>query len=150
MDSYAGMRIFVSHPITEVVDRTWHERLFTLPWRPFIRTKTVVFPAAVPADACYRVGNDLHCGDRFYSQLKREVGKGTTIAVAAALLAGWAPFFDGMRVEPQSVKSELALSLRDYGIWREEHDRNTFPTDMPKAGEPYDSVTGNVIREPTQ
>ena len=43
-------------------------------------------------------------------------------------------------------KSILALALQDYGKWREEHDRKTFPADMPKVGEPYDPVTGNVIR----
>ena len=43
-------------------------------------------------------------------------------------------------------KDLLAKALLDYGMWREEHDRKTFPSDMPKAGEPYDPVTGNVIR----
>lgn len=48
--------------------------------------------------------------------------------------------------QPRSLQIDvdaLARSLREYGIWREEHDRNTFPTDMPKAGEPYNPVTGN-------
>jgi hypothetical protein len=39
----------------------------------------------------------------------------------------------------------LAASLRDYGLWRWEHDVTTFPEHMPKIGEPYDPVTGNVI-----
>jgi hypothetical protein len=41
---------------------------------------------------------------------------------------------------------ELAQSLLDYGMWREEQDRNSFPNNMAKAGEPYDSFTGEVLR----
>jgi hypothetical protein len=39
----------------------------------------------------------------------------------------------------------LALSLQDYGMMRSEQDRNNFPQHMPRAGEPYDPVTGNVL-----
>ena len=80
----------------------------------------------------------------------------------------WTPAqaFDGVPVEPQIAKEriveainpfprgsmlmdkdELARSLQDYGMWRELQDRGTFPSDMPKVGEPYDWVTGNVIRK---
>jgi hypothetical protein len=40
----------------------------------------------------------------------------------------------------------ISDSLLDYAMWCEEHDRTTFPVDMPPAGEPYDSVTGNRIK----
>ena len=47
-----------------------------------------------------------------------------------------------------SIDKDLwARALRDYGMWREKHDRDTFPTDIPKIGEPYDPVTGNAIRD---
>jgi hypothetical protein len=39
----------------------------------------------------------------------------------------------------------LALSLQDYGMMRSEQDRNNFPQHMPRAGEPYDPITGNVL-----
>lgn len=67
------------------------------------------------------------------------------MAFAAPTFAAFHPFPRDNLLTPEKVK--LALSLRDYGMWREEHDRNTFPSDMPKAGEPYDPVTGNAIRE---
>jgi len=41
---------------------------------------------------------------------------------------------------------EVAQSLIDYAMWREEHSRTTFPIDMPKVGEPYDPATGNAVR----
>lgn len=67
-----------------------------------------------------------------------------SLAWAAPTCAAYQPFPQSSLLTPEKVK--LALSLRDYGMWREEHDRNTFPTDMPKPGEPYDPVTGNAIR----
>jgi hypothetical protein len=42
---------------------------------------------------------------------------------------------------------ELAGQLLDYGMWREEQDRNSFPIDPPGVGEPYDPMTGNLVRE---
>jgi hypothetical protein len=97
------------------------------------------------------------------TEFKRKVGGGLAIAIIASL-AWWAPpaqaqaaINDSRIAEPRQPytgpsllsldKDLLALALRDYGMWREEHDRNTFPSDMPKVGEPYDPVTGNAIRK---
>jgi hypothetical protein len=44
-------------------------------------------------------------------------------------------------------KAKLSGDLLDYGMWREQQDRDSFPKDMPKVGEPYDWATGNAIRE---
>lgn len=66
---FAGMRVFVSRPVLKTRQRDWKERWLSLPWRPFQRAVSVLHPAAVPTDECYRVGNDLHCGERFYEQL---------------------------------------------------------------------------------
>jgi hypothetical protein len=95
------------------------------------------------------------------TEFKRKVGGGVAIVVIAAL-AWWAPPVQAQATVEGSKTSQrqpytgpsllsldkdmLALALRDYGMWREEHDRKTFPTDMPKIGEPYDPVTGNAIR----
>lgn len=70
MLTYAGMRVFVSLSSVETIKRTWRERLFTRPWRPLVATGTKIREAAVPPDACYRIGNDLHCGERFYQRLE--------------------------------------------------------------------------------
>jgi hypothetical protein len=49
---------------------------------------------------------------------------------------------------PEIPKPPLILpsDMLDYGMWREEHDRATFPRDFPLQGEPYDWATGNAIR----
>jgi hypothetical protein len=77
MMNYAGMRVFVSRTTVTTVERTWRERLFTLPWRPWKWFRIEVRHAAVPADACYRVGNDLHCGEAFYERLRATVSSHT-------------------------------------------------------------------------
>ena len=87
--------------------------------------------------------------------MKRIVAATAAIVAAISLSSLEAPALsvDGLvaRVQRMTVnKTDLALSLRDYGMWREQHDRSTFPHTMPKAGEPYDPVTGNVTREPRE
>jgi hypothetical protein len=75
------------------------------------------------------------------------------LAVTALLIIGWAPstpryVFDQQSRPRSSIDMDaLTAALREYGIWREQHDRNTFPSDMPKVGETYDPVTGNAVRE---
>lgn len=68
--TFAGMRVFVARPLLRTRQRGWKERWFTFPWRPFQRVVSVLYPAAVPADECYRVGNDLHCGENFYEKIR--------------------------------------------------------------------------------
>lgn len=41
-----------------VVNRTWKERLFTLPWKPWIKIR--VIKKVIPKDAVYIINN---CGD---------------------------------------------------------------------------------------
>jgi len=71
----------------------------------------------------------------------RQINKLIVLAIASAAL-----LTPPARADDMALHDRLALSLRDYGLWRAEHDRNTFPTNMPKVGEPYDPVTGNAIR----
>lgn len=70
--TFSGMRIYVSRPVSVTIRRTWKERLFSRPWRPFTTTKVIIQPATIPANECYQFGNDLHCGDRFYENLKTQ------------------------------------------------------------------------------
>jgi hypothetical protein len=94
------------------------------------------------------------------TEFKRKVAGGAAI-VAIAVLTWWVPPAQAQQAKDQIAeprasyqgpsllsidKDLLAKALLDYGMWREEHDRKTFPIDMPKAGEPYDPVTGNAIR----
>jgi hypothetical protein len=64
------------------------------------------------------------------------------LLIAAAMLI--TPAF----ASPEIPKPPLILpsDMLDYGMWREEHDRATFPRDFPLQGEPYDWATGNAIR----
>jgi len=41
-----GIKIVADKHVSDlsVVDRTWRERLFTLPWTPFVKTKVVYSP----------------------------------------------------------------------------------------------------------
>ena len=45
--AYEGIRLFESEYCTksrqEIEQRSWYERLFTLPWRPWVTTKIVVY-----------------------------------------------------------------------------------------------------------
>jgi hypothetical protein len=96
-------------------------------------------------------------------EFKRKVNVNVATVVAVALLAWFAPPAQAFDGQPRVVEARqsapvnqpsllsldkdwLAQSLRDYGMWREQHDRDTFPPDMPGVGEPYDAVTGNAIR----
>lgn len=61
MPLYGGIRIIESAYLVEdgppiEVPRTWRERLFTLPWQPRKRTKTVI--TKVPAKHGYRMGSN--------------------------------------------------------------------------------------------
>ncbi len=52
---HLGTNIFYNINVVseEIVKRTWKERLFSLPWKPFLKTKTIIKPAI------YQVGNDI-------------------------------------------------------------------------------------------
>jgi hypothetical protein len=61
MHRFAGMRVIVHRP--RLVRRSWRERLFSLPWKPWVREKLA--PAAIGPDECYRIGRDtLVVGER--------------------------------------------------------------------------------------
>ena len=70
--NYAGMKVFVSRPLVVTVKRSWIERLFSWPWHPLRSTKSVTQSAVVPTGECYRIGNELHCGETFYEILKNQ------------------------------------------------------------------------------
>lgn len=61
----SGMRIFESVNCVEFTGktlhredkRTWKERLFSWPWRPWKATKTVYYPETIPA--MYRIGDRI-------------------------------------------------------------------------------------------
>lgn len=71
--SFAGMKIFVSRPVSATVKRTWKERLFSMPWKPFKTTKVIMKPALISGNKCYRFGDEIHCGELFYDNLKKSI-----------------------------------------------------------------------------
>lgn len=67
--SFAGMPVIVHRPMT--VRRTWRERLFSLPWRPFRKFKTV--PPAIGDGQVYRVLDTWHVTESTWDSLKKEL-----------------------------------------------------------------------------
>lgn len=65
-----GMPVIVMRDTSTTVRRTWRERLFTRPWRPFLKWRVVVSPSPVPRDKCYQMGGKFYCGVDFYEALK--------------------------------------------------------------------------------
>lgn len=47
----------------ESVARTWKERLLTLPWKPWVKTKSIYAPKA------YTYGDTVICSPRIFQQL---------------------------------------------------------------------------------
>lgn len=71
---YNGYEVVTDHNMTENGEpfqerRTWKERLFTRPWKPFKGTKTVVL--MVPMRKCIRLGNKLVMHPEVLKELKK-------------------------------------------------------------------------------
>lgn len=73
MKTYAGMRVYVSRPTLTYVKRTWRQRLLERPWRPTQDYEPKWLPAAVPSNAVYQIGEDLHCGVEAYDRIKKAI-----------------------------------------------------------------------------
>lgn len=74
MDTFSGLKVVIVQPQRIWVRRSWWERLFTWEcgWRPFAAMKLVSKELVAP-DKCYRSGNTLYCGAKFYEELKKEI-----------------------------------------------------------------------------
>lgn len=57
----------------ETIKRSWKERLFSLPWRPWVKTKVIRVPNYKPA--IYRVGNRFI----YHPALKAEIMKAVEV-----------------------------------------------------------------------
>ncbi len=53
--------------------RTWKERLFSIPWRPWITHKTIQVPNYKPI--MFRIGNVFYYHPSFESQIKEMINK---------------------------------------------------------------------------
>ena len=61
ISTYRGYQLIESSYLVDrgpdkLIDRTWKERLFSLPWTPFKKTKVV--ETYVPSDKMYVIGRD--------------------------------------------------------------------------------------------
>lgn len=65
----SGIPIFVVRPVVTTVRRTWPTRIFSLPWRPWIRWKQITHPAVVKSDEAAWIGGYIYCGPEFYRRL---------------------------------------------------------------------------------
>ena len=75
--TFAGFKIIESEYLTEAgtpveVVRSWRERLFSRPWRPFQRTRTVV--PQVPSRQVFRINsNTLVMHPEMARKMRREL-----------------------------------------------------------------------------
>lgn len=69
VDIPEGCKIEVSYYISDfkTVDRTWKERLFSLPWNPLQKVKAVYSPTA------YRIGNVVFVSPKTFVKLQKEL-----------------------------------------------------------------------------
>lgn len=77
LESYNGFQL-VSDPYMTVeeeitVNRTWVERLFSLPWQPFVETKKVI--TFVPNPELFRIGFIIIGHPKTIERLKEELKK---------------------------------------------------------------------------
>jgi hypothetical protein len=73
--SFAGLKIIesLSCTIEETVIRTWKERLFSWPWKPFKKFKTIT----KPNEGYFSCGDTIVCHPQFARKLREalEAGK---------------------------------------------------------------------------
>jgi hypothetical protein len=70
MNTINGLRVFVSRPKTIARKRSLWERLTSRPL--FEKYAYIDVPAIVASDKCVKIGDDLHCGEVFYDNLKKQ------------------------------------------------------------------------------
>lgn len=77
MEEAFGWRVIGSNIITscyisdyDSIERSWKERLFTLPWRPWLKTRSVYSPKI------YKLANgDILCSHRTFQNIKKQAGE---------------------------------------------------------------------------
>jgi hypothetical protein len=57
--------------VTDVVDRTWGERLFSWPWRPLQKTRVVI--TKIPSDEVLVFQNNIVCHPAMADQIRKVV-----------------------------------------------------------------------------
>lgn len=68
--TYAGMQVYV-HPDFAVVKRSWKERLFSWPWRPWVSTKQIPNPLfGEDGESSFIFNNMLFTTERTFAKLK--------------------------------------------------------------------------------
>ena len=70
--TYNGMQVVIV-PDEHLVDRTWRERLFSWPWRPWVRTKYVE-NIMVPVGDALSIGGTLHMRRATWNELEKSLG----------------------------------------------------------------------------
>ena len=80
-----GLEVTISPSVYEVktVERSLKERLFTLPWHPFQRTKTVHEPAM------YVVGNRIICHPSMEKRLREILKNQEAQTISDISRMGW-------------------------------------------------------------
>ncbi|MCC4240355.1 hypothetical protein [Thalassospira povalilytica] len=74
ISEFMGLRVHVV-PKTVSVERSIRERLFSLPWRPMLKTKFVQNPAAPGAGRVHQIGLDIYCTQETFEAMKTHFAK---------------------------------------------------------------------------
>lgn len=73
-DHFMGTKVFVNRArATRTERRTWKERLFTLPWRPWIATKEVPGVYLVEDGVVFQTPEGFTMNPNTYRAFKREL-----------------------------------------------------------------------------
>lgn len=75
LGALAGLDIVVVHE-PRLKTRTWRERLFSRPWRPWQKTELVVHPlwGILSKETCYQAGRTLYVNPVQFEILERHHG----------------------------------------------------------------------------
>jgi hypothetical protein len=67
--------IHMTKEITETVERTWKERLFSLPWRPFQKTKEIKKSVASDKVMIDNTNQVIYCHPSFAHLISRNINR---------------------------------------------------------------------------
>jgi hypothetical protein len=71
MDHVLGRPVIVVRPTSKEIARTWRERLWSLPWRPWVRTRLVVIPAAIGPSQIFEMNGAFYMGEAAFAALRK-------------------------------------------------------------------------------
>lgn len=72
MGKYCGMKIIVPPLVKQETKRTWKERLFTLPWQPFV-THNIRYIETIKDGEVLKTADSYFMNQATYEDFKRKI-----------------------------------------------------------------------------